>query len=116
MALYRRAAKRDDAEPAVVERLRQLGASVARVSGEDTPDLLVGWRGHTYLAEVKTGKAKLKPGQAEFARAWRGSPIATLRTPQEATDWLLGLARPPVVERVLDQDEVAAVWAERKGL
>jgi Holliday junction resolvase len=100
----------------VVERLRQLGASVARVSGEDTPDLLVGWRGRTYLAEVKTGKAKLKPGQAEFARTWRGSPVATLRTPQEATDWLLGLAHPPVVDRVLDGDEVAAIWRSRHGI
>jgi Holliday junction resolvase len=91
VSLYRRAAKRDDAEGPVVNRLRQLGATVSRVSGKDTPDLIVGFRGLTHLAEVKTGRAKLKPGQAEFARTWRGSPVATLRTPDDATAWLLSL-------------------------
>jgi hypothetical protein len=120
LSLYRRAAKRDEAEPAVVERLRQLGASVRHLSGRDVADLLIGWRGQTHLAEVKTGRAKLKPGQAEFARTWRGAPVATLRTPDEATAWLLGLdedtARllglnvPPVVERVASAEELALRW------
>lgn len=92
MSLHRRAAKRDDAEGAIVEALTQLGARVVRLSGKDMPDLLIGWKGHTYLAEVKTGRARLKPGQATFAQTWNGHPIAVLRTPDEAVSWLLGLA------------------------
>ena len=90
MSLYRRAAKRDDAEPEVVEALTQLGASVVRLSGRDVPDLLIGWRGITLAAEVKTGKAKLKPGQASFQARWSGSPVAVLRNATDATRWLLG--------------------------
>jgi len=115
MSLHRRAAKRDDSEASIVDRLKALGAGVVRVSGENVPDLLIGWRGMTLLAEVKTGKAKLKPGQVEFASNWRGAPVATLRTPEQAQDWLLSQGN--VVVRVATAEQLACAWhdAERES-
>ncbi len=120
MALHRRAAKRDLSEPGIVDRLRQLGAAVVRLSGRDLPDLLVGWRGLTLLAEVKTGKAKLTDGQRTFYLAWTGSRPAVLRTPQEAQDWLLShrtsvalVATPERLARAFDAAESSDLWPSR---
>lgn len=82
----RRAAKRDTAEPLVVEASRAAGCSVERT---DKPcDLLVGFAGVTHLVEVKTGTkgygAALNSNQADFARDWRGSPVQIVRTADEA--------------------------------
>jgi hypothetical protein len=56
-------AKRDAVESDIVQALRASGCSVAFVSGKDVPDLLIGLRGRNVVAEVKTGKAKLRPGR-----------------------------------------------------
>lgn len=38
-------------------------------------DLVLGYRGTTFILEVKAGpKAKLRPGQAAAMAAWRGGP------------------------------------------
>ena len=94
MSLHRRNPKRDAAEPAVVDRLEQLGCSVERLSGNKIPDLLGGWRGLTRLVEVKSDKRPKKRDehQREWARQWRGSPIAIVTDPEDATSWLLSLA------------------------
>lgn len=93
MSHYRRASggRRDTAEPAIIERLQMLGASVVQLSGTDVPDLAVGFRGITALAEVKTGKAKRQKGQETLAKLWRGAPVALLRTPEDAQAWLFSL-------------------------
>jgi hypothetical protein len=80
----RRAAKRDTSEKAIVEALRKSGWSVEFLSLKDGPDLLLGLGGATYLAEVKTGKAKLKPGQAEWHASWRGCAVWVLRSVEDA--------------------------------
>lgn len=73
--------RRDASEPAIVDALRKGGASVFRLV---TPvDLLVGYRGKTILAEVKTpgtsyGK-QLKPSQQRFADSWNGAPVVVLK-------------------------------------
>jgi Holliday junction resolvase len=72
MGLHRRAAKRDAAEPAIVEALRALGWSILKISVKDAPDLVIARRRVTLLAEVKTGRAKLQEGQASFAQSWSG--------------------------------------------
>lgn len=82
----RRAAKRDTAEPAVVDAFRKAGCSVTHA---DQPcDLLVGLHGVTHLVEVKTGTTGYGKGlngnQAEWARTWRGSPVEIVRTPDDA--------------------------------
>jgi Holliday junction resolvase len=80
--------RRDDAEPAVVKAFKAGGASVKKISGKDVPDLLVGYLRETHLVEVKTNKAALRKGQAEFARTWLGSPVVVARTPAQARKWL----------------------------
>lgn len=82
----RRAAKRDIAEPDIVATLRNVGCSVTQLSGEDIPDLLVGYRKRTYLLEVKTGTAPLKPGQRRWHDGWEGHPVALVRNAREALD------------------------------
>ena len=92
MSINRWDAKRDESEPAIVEALRSVGADVALL--KQPVDLLIGFRGKTYLAEVKTGKAKLttgKNGQKEFVDEWRGAPVPVFRTPMDAISWINGL-------------------------
>lgn len=79
MSLHRRAAKRDAVEAEIVELLRKFGWSVERLSLADGPDLLLGYNGHTFLAEVKTGRKKLRPGQADWHARWRGSQVFVMR-------------------------------------
>lgn len=75
----RRAAKRDASEKAIVDALRACGWSVEYLSLPDGPDLLIGRNKRTHLAEVKTGKKKLRQGQAQWHAAWRGAPVCILR-------------------------------------
>ena len=58
----------------IVKALKKIGASVW-VIGLPV-DLLVGFRGHTYLMEVKDGpKRRLTPLQADFFENWSGSTL-----------------------------------------
>lgn len=82
----RRAAKRDASEREIVEVLRQCGVTVYLL---DQPvDALLGYRGKTTLAEFKTGKAKLNANQVRFIEAWRGSPVITMRSANDAVAWV----------------------------
>jgi hypothetical protein len=51
---------------------------------KDGPDLLLGLGGMTYLAEVKTGKAKLRPGQFIWHAQWGGGSVHVLRSVEDA--------------------------------
>ena len=87
--LRRYANKRDASEKAIVDFLRRAGCSVVPL---DKPvDLIVGFRGATYLVEIKTGKKGYTEGQEKFFEQWRGSPVVTLRTIEQAItvlrDW-----------------------------
>lgn len=91
MSIWRKAAKRDTAEPAIVDALQKMGASTYRLS--KPVDLAVGYRGKTYLVEVKSGKAgKLTASQIDFMANWRGGQVRLIRTPEEAIDWIKSLA------------------------
>jgi hypothetical protein len=80
----RRAAKRDTVEASIVGALRKTGWSVEFLSMKDGPDLLLGLHGSTYLAEVKTGKAKLRPGQFIWHAQWGGGTVHVLRSVEDA--------------------------------
>jgi tRNA U38,U39,U40 pseudouridine synthase TruA len=81
----RRAANVDTVQPEIVKALRQIGASVAVTStvGAGFPDLTVGYRGQTFLLEVKTGADKLNQIQKDWHSKWAGH-IAIVRTAEEA--------------------------------
>lgn len=80
--------RRDEVEPGVIKAFEAGGATVKQLSGKDVPDLLVGYLLETHLVEVKTNRAKLRDGQAQFARTWLGSPVVVARTPAQARKWL----------------------------
>jgi len=76
----RKAAKIDDNQKAIVNVLRQIGASVQSLAatGKGVPDLLIGYRGINYLMEIKDGNKvpsaqKLTIDQEHWHSLWRGS-------------------------------------------
>lgn len=84
--MIRRAAKRDFSEADVIKVLEAGGAYVFRL--HQPVDLLIGFRGRTYLAEVKTGKAQLNENQKKFIEAWNGGSVPILRNMDDAENWL----------------------------
>ena len=78
----------DTTAKAIIARLRALGASVYPIGRP--VDLVVGFRGVTYLAEVKTLKGKLGAFQEAFMASWAGSRIVVLREVEDADRFLLG--------------------------
>lgn len=89
---------RDVNEAAIVSALRAAGASVTSLSATGVPDLLVGFRGQTFLIEVKqetaTGKALrrgtgtdesgLYKSQQAWWSAWKGAPPVIVTNPEQA--------------------------------
>jgi hypothetical protein len=89
MAL-RTASRVDGNQPEIVKALRAIGASVLHLHQlKNCFDLLVGYRGRTFVIEVKDpaqppSARKLTPGEEEFRRTWRGSPYHIVHSPDEA--------------------------------
>jgi hypothetical protein len=85
-----RQAKRDASEKSIVQTLESLGYSVLRLSVPHGPDLLAAKRGgkpELLLAECKTGKGKLRPGQQKFADRWP-CKVFVFRTPEDVLEAL----------------------------
>jgi Holliday junction resolvase len=87
----RRRAASDGNQPEIVAALRKCGATVVtcHAVGQGFPDLVVGYRGDTYMIEVKDPtqpkhRHELTPAQVEFHGAWRGKPIAKVFTVDDA--------------------------------
>lgn len=75
--------KVDTAQVHIVVALRKVGATVQALHtvGKGCPDLLVGFRGETYLLEVKTGSGDvLTPDELNWHLTWRGRPVAVVRS------------------------------------
>ncbi len=88
----------------IVTALRKCGASVSLIQGEGVPDLLVGFRGVTYLVEVKkplgpkggasmSGQA-LRPSQVVWRSTWRGAQALVIRSVEDALDAIVRGLRP----------------------
>jgi hypothetical protein len=84
------AARVDANQQAVVEALRAVGASVQHLHkvGQGCPDLAVGFRGVTYLLEVKDGgkppsAQQLTKPQERWHSEWRGHAVV-VNSPQAA--------------------------------
>lgn len=87
----RYAARVDANQDAIVSALRAAGAYVWIVG---LPvDLLVGYRNHTYLVEIKTdAKKRLTPLQADFFDNWKGGTLARVNSPESALRMLKVIA------------------------
>tara|TARA_R110000782_G_scaffold218427_1_gene305814 strand:- start:30435 stop:30761 length:327 start_codon:yes stop_codon:yes gene_type:complete len=86
------AAKVDANQSEIVAGLRAFGCTVAAAHavGRGFPDLVVGYRGETFLIEVKDGNKppsarKLTTAQVEWHAAWRGH-VAVVCNLSEALD------------------------------
>ena len=90
----RRAARIDANQDQIVSALRAAGAVVRIVTqGNGLPDLLVGYRGHTILMEVKDGRTvpsarKLTEAEQKFFDEWRGGMLRVVESVDEALDIL----------------------------
>ena len=64
----------DGNQAEIVEAARGLGASVActHMVKDGFPDLVIGWRGHNLLVEVKSGIGRLTHDQIVWHEEWRG--------------------------------------------
>jgi hypothetical protein len=80
----------DSNQKDIAAALMKMGATVFSLAaiGGGCPDLLVGWRGVTYLVEVKGEKGKFTPAQTDFYERWKGGPIACLRTTVDVVEFL----------------------------
>lgn len=81
------ARRKDNTHTAIVAALRGVGAEVQEVYRfPGMLDVIVGFRGHLYWAELKTGKAKLTEAEEDLmARFWRvGVPLPIWRTAEDA--------------------------------
>jgi Holliday junction resolvase len=82
-----RAKRVDCNQKDIVHALKTFGATVVDLSGvgKGCPDLLIGFKGTTYLIEIKKdSKAKFTPQQLQFNELWSGGVIARIQTIDEA--------------------------------
>jgi hypothetical protein len=79
----RYAARVDANQDQIVVALRAAGAFVWIIG---LPvDLLVGYKGHTFLVEIKTDSKKRLTGlQADFFESWCGGTLARIDSPDAA--------------------------------
>jgi hypothetical protein len=79
----RYAARVDANQDQIVSALRSAGAYVWIIG---LPvDLLVGYKGHTFLVEIKTNnKKKFTKLQTDFFENWSGSTLARIDSPEAA--------------------------------
>ncbi len=79
----RYAARVDANQDQIVSALRSAGAYVWIIG---LPvDLLVGFRGHTFLVEIKSGsKRRFTALQADFFSNWSGSTLCRVDSPESA--------------------------------
>jgi hypothetical protein len=79
----RLAARVDENQKAIVAALRAVGAYVWIIG---LPvDLLVGYRNHTFLVEIKRdSKATFTVKQDDFFENWKGGTLARIDSPESA--------------------------------
>ena len=64
----------------IIAAWRRVGATVEAIGRP--VDVVVGYKGVNYLAEIKTLRGKLRPRQEAFLETWRGQ-VAVIRTVAE---------------------------------
>ena len=85
----RLAARRDANETQIVSALEACGAFVKKINDGGTFDLLVWYRGHTLLLEVKDGRKspsarELSPAEQKFHDSWPGDNLHIVLSSEDA--------------------------------
>jgi hypothetical protein len=82
----RRRAKVDLNHTEVVNALRAAGCTVQSLAevGDGCPDLLVGYRGTTWLLEVKSPGGSVTEDQVQWLARWRGGCTRVVYSPEQA--------------------------------
>jgi len=85
----RLAARRNANEEQIVSALEACGAFVKKINDGGTFDLLVWYRGHTLLLEVKDGRKspsarELSPAEQKFHDSWPGDNLHIVLSPEDA--------------------------------
>jgi hypothetical protein len=91
----RRRVHRDSNHAPIVRALEAVGCTVLDLAavGGGCPDMAVGYRGVTFMLEVKRPLGPrggshehqtVKPHQAEWHARWRGGPVCVVRSVDEA--------------------------------
>jgi len=82
----RKHGKVDALQGEIVRALRLRGVSVQSLAsvGEGCPDLLCGYRQHTYLLEIKREDGKPTVDQINWWREWNGAAVDVVRSVHEA--------------------------------
>jgi hypothetical protein len=116
----------DSAQEGIGDALRAVGATVQSLAmvGCGCPDLLVGFRGKTFLLEVKTPEAprkrrapkkrELRQSQKDWMATWTGGPVVHVETPEEALR-AIGLVAEPVRRSWTAEERAEFLPAPRKG-
>ena len=81
------AKKVDENHKIIVQKFRELGASVFDASGvgRGFPDILVGFNNQTALVEIKSSdKKKFTEPQLKFMAEWKGSAVSRINDVQGA--------------------------------
>lgn len=84
-----RRAKVDQNQKELVQYARNLGASVTHLHNVHggVPDILIGYRGFNYLAEIKNEKGKLNELQVKWFNNW-GGQARVIRTKEDINELL----------------------------
>lgn len=69
----------------IVDAWRKAGATVELIGRP--VDVLIGYHGRNFLAEIKTPRGKLRASQTAFLERWRGQ-VTIIRSVDEALDLL----------------------------
>ena len=85
----RRAARADRNQQALVQMMREVGASVhlTHTLGQGFPDAVVGFRGRNYLVKFKARRGKLTADERAWHGAWRGQ-VAVVRRWEDVAELL----------------------------
>lgn len=96
----RRRGRVDANQKAIVAALRGIGASVQSLAdiGKGCPDILCGFRGTTFLLEIKDGSKPpsarlLTPDEGAWMAGWRGGALHIVSSVDEALDTVAGVRR-----------------------
>lgn len=78
--------KVDNNQADIVDALRAVGASVLHLQGleEGAPDILVGYRGVSFLMELKMDTGRVSKAQKQWHERWRGLRVAVVRSADES--------------------------------